>query len=597
MNMPQANAKSSRRAPVLFGRYYLGERIARGGMSDIHIAKTVGLGGFQKPLVIKKLLPEFADNPRFVRRFLTEAKTLAHLNHQNVAKIIDMGVIDGEYFLALELIEGRNVAHLMSKAKKLNNMPSLELALHVIIELGRGLTYSHKKTGPEGNELRLVHQDVNAFNVMISYGAEVKIIDFGIARVFLDSDSWHGLPIAGKLLYFSPEQLKGGEVDRRVDIYGAGVLLYELITGNRLFQHKESVEETVKAILQLDIRDRLKNDPLIPPDINPILVRAIALDPADRYPWMDDMLADVRAVIRKRGLELNVDQFAAYMAEVFDKERVLDHSRMVRLMRAGEIDPEEGSSPPSVTDSGVGKPAETPAAIREGENTEELLHLETGIRDAMESVEVPASRFRARTMTLRAGELLFRQNDPATDFYIVQSGSVKVYVKSGNARQTIAVLGKGAFLGESALLRDGKRFSSARALEDSSLIRIDKHTLVKLIPQDLSRKLILRLVDKLKDRTSLLAGALLTDPLSRLIYGLLFLYRRKAVHSGRDLDINELTELFGLEDRSQVDRYLMKLESLRIIDFDDQNIEVKNLDKLENLLKLLAGGGEFTMKL
>jgi serine/threonine-protein kinase len=136
----------------------------------------------------------------------------------------------------------------------------------------------------------LVHQDVNSFNVMISYEAEVKIIDFGIARIFLDKATSNGLPITGKLLYFSPEQLLRKNLDRRVDIYGTGVLLYELLTGERLVKHQETIPQTVKTILEMDILSKVREHDRIPEHLKPVLVRAMASDRNKRYSWMEELI-------------------------------------------------------------------------------------------------------------------------------------------------------------------------------------------------------------------------------------------------------------------------------------------------------------------
>jgi serine/threonine-protein kinase len=558
-------------------------------MSDIYLAKSVGLGGFQKPLIIKKLLPEFTGKPRFVRRFINEARTLAQLNHCNVVQVLDAGVVDGEYYIALEQIEGRNIAHLLSRAHKVEDPPSLEFCIHVVSEVAKGLAYSHRRKAPDEESLMLVHQDINSFNVMISYEAEVKIVDFGIARIFFDRSTWKGVPVAGKLLYFSPEQLRGKSIDRRVDIYGTGVLFYELLTGERLIEHQETVEETVKLILKMDLQEKVMNNDRLRPELKPILCRSIAPDPDDRYTWMEEMIEDIRVVVRELSLELDPREFAVYVKGLFQREINLDRERMKQLLYGG---------PPVEEQTGR---AAAPAKENLGESgvgfSRDLFHLQSGIHGVMEGGKDEAWRFPAQTVKVRAGKTIFRQDDLGADLYVIQEGEVRIFVESGNSSQTVAVLGKGEIFGETGLLEDAGRGLNAWATEDCTLIRIERDTFFRLIPQDLSRKVIVRLVERLRDATTVLGGSLFKDPLSRFIYGLVFFHRRNAAHNGKEIDLRLLQEVFGLKDDTRLKKYVSKLKALKILKVSGNAVSVRDFDKLENVLKLLAGGGEFTLKL
>ncbi|MEJ2719401.1 MAG: serine/threonine-protein kinase [Deltaproteobacteria bacterium] len=414
---------------TFFGRYYLVDRISKGGMSDIYLARTTGIAGFKKPVVIKKLLPEYSSNPRYVQRFVNEARTLAQLNHSNIVQIFDMGRIDQEYYIVLEYIEGRNVANLLSRAKKTARPPSLELSLHLFYELADALAYFHRKKDINGENLMMIHQDVNSFNVMISYEAEVKVIDFGIARILLDRSTWAGLPVAGKLLYFSPEQLRGDAVDRRVDIYGIGVFLYELITGERFVEHQATVEETIKRILQMDVKEKIQNHPKIRSDLRPVLVKAMALNPDERYAWIEEMVADVQSVMKKGSLELDRSLFAAYMKEIFRHEMDIDTARLRRLM--SQDLPEDKETPPAKeTTSKHVPPGDLPDS-------------EADAGHSHEQTDKESSRFFGRSISVTAGRRIFRHGDPASAVYVIKKGKVKLSLDDGPVKQTIGVLGKG----------------------------------------------------------------------------------------------------------------------------------------------------------
>jgi serine/threonine protein kinase/CRP-like cAMP-binding protein len=594
MANPQAKGQSgsaSRKTtfePMLFGRHCLIDRISQGGMSDIYLAKSVGAGGFQKPLVVKKLLPRYSSKPRYVKRFINEAKTLARLNHTNIVQILDMGIINGEYFLALEYIEGRNVAYILSKAMRNSRPPSLEFALHVVLEVAKGLAYSHRRKGPSGEHLMLVHQDINSFNVMVSFEAEVKIIDFGIARMFLENDDMDGLPVAGKLLYFSPEQLQRRPVDRRVDIYGTGVLLYEILTGQRLIQHQETVKATVKTILEMDIRQKVESDDLIRKDLRPILIRAMALDPEDRYPWMEDMIDDLRAVIKASSLDLNTATFSKYMKEQFRREILLDKQRL-RNLYAVDV-------PQSYWIQGRYGPAKGLACWNDVDLVAEVLDqvAEDGVKDSSRNGE---EDLLPRTLCVQAGEPIFSQGEPASDVYVIQKGKVRTFIDVGRRRQTLSHLREGDVLGESALLDDSCHTESAEAEEDCQLFCLDREAFARIVGPDRAGKIVVNIVEKLRNVKSLVESSLFEDALSRLIHGLIFCYHRSGEQNGRTIQYDELTDLLGLKDDDATKRYLRKLESLEILRVDDKTVQVTNLSKLENVLALLSGRGKLQLNL
>lgn len=570
--------------PVAFGRYRLIDQISKGGMSDIFLAKISSVAGFQKPLVIKKLLPQYANKPRYVRRFINEARTLSRLNHSNIVQVTDMGVIDSEYYIAMEYVEGRNIAHLLSKAAKTGRKPSLEFVFHIVFEVAKGLAYAHRKKGPAGENLMLVHQDVNAFNVMVSYEAEVKIIDFGIAQIFLDKTSRGAFPVAGKLLYFSPEQIQRKPLDRRVDIYGIGVLLYELLTGERLIKHQETVSDTIKMILQMDIAKKLEDDQQVPDQLKPVLIKAMALRPDDRYPWIEDMAEDLRRVAKKLRLNIDCSALAAYMKEQFTRETVLDRRRMRKLL--SDDYPRRGLP------GAAHKAGKEPTLYL----LDRLIKLRSGSFRDVVGVEPGEIEAGLRTAKFGSGKIIFRQGDPGAEVYIVEKGSVRVFFNVGKTRQTMGTVGPGEFFGDTSLLENVRSFS-ALAEEDCTLIAIEKDLFTKLLGNDTAREVMLNLEKKVRDLVSLLESFLLEDSLSKLIHALLFFQHRKSGENGSEIEFSDLADVFRLENDTQTTRYLEKLQSLDVLNFDDRVVRVSNCEKLENILSVLAGRGNLTLKL
>jgi serine/threonine protein kinase len=584
-----AAGRKSKFEPTIFGRYSLVEKISKGGMADIYLAKTVNVGGFQKPLVIKRLRPEYSKQPRFVKRFMNEGNTLARLNHANIVQAMDMGVIDGEYYIALEYVEGRNAAHILSKANKAGKLPPFAFSMHVIMELAHGLAYAHRKRGAEGQSLMLVHQDINSFNVMVSFEAEVKIIDFGIARIFLDGPPTKGLPVAGKLIYFSPEQLQNAPVDRRVDIYGAGVLLFEMIAGERLIKHQETVNDTVKTILEMDINKKVGEHPRIDDDLKPLLIKSMASNPNDRYSRMEDMIKDMRKIVTKRGIYLERAKFAKYQKTLFQREIVTDRRRMRKLL-AAESPRIETGSPDSASAENL---------FAEGETN---LATEFASRAASEGGEKGHNQSRKsrplpRTLVVQGGRHIFEQGDWGTDLYVVQKGKVRLFVKVGDRRQVIGIVEEGDVFGETALLDSPRRSSFSEAVEESTLMIIPKAAFARMIPEDLALKVIVRLVERLRESHGVLESRMFEDPLARLIHALIFLHRKAGLQNGGAIEMGPLADLFGLEEGEALKKYLDKLATLRILDAEGETIRMKDSERLSNLLAILTTRGKLVLKL
>ena len=584
---PSSRDRKTTFKPILFGRYCLIDRISQGGMSDVYLAKTFGIGGFQKPLIIKRLLPQYSTKARYVKRFLNEAKTLTRLNHSNIVQIFDMGRIDGEYYIALEYIEGRNVAYLLAKAKRIGRPVPMEFALHIALGVAQGLSYAHQRKGINGANLMLVHQDVNSFNVMVSYEAEVKIIDFGIARIFLDNSPVEGFPVAGKLLYFSPEQLQNKSIDRRVDIYGTGVLLYELLTGERLIEHQETVSQTVRTILEMDIHEKVDKNETIPSELKSPLIQAMALNPDDRYSWIEDFIVDLGKVMQQRGLNMDLSSFSKYMRDNFRREIVLDSRRMRKLLT---YRPVEGWPAASRDAGAVGAgPSHETLSIRKLVDT-----ALSGEKVASESLAF--GEISLEPLTFPAGKAIYLKGDPATHIYLIQKGKVRVWLEVGRVKKTLALPGVGDYFGEAVLLGDNYRFESAEAEEDCIVIPLDQQTFEKLVGDKIALRVVLNILSRLREVKSVVESDLLGDSLSRLIYGLLFFHRRSSHTSDQGIDLSELADLLRLENKEQIMKYLKKLEEVEIVRINENMVHINDARKLENMLKALSGRGKLMLK-
>ncbi|MBK8014234.1 MAG: serine/threonine protein kinase [Deltaproteobacteria bacterium] len=270
--------------PTTFGKYFLTRRIAVGGMAEVFHAKLYGADGFEKDIVIKQILPQHAREPEFVQSFVAEAKIAVTLNHANIVGIYELGRVDRTYFIAMEYIDGLDAFMLNQVALRYGERLGVGNALLIVEEVARGLDYAHRKQAPDGSPLGLVHRDLNPRNVLISREGEVKILDFGIAKT---EGTIAAMPktragvVKGTTGYMSPEQAMGREIDAKTDIYQAGLLLFELLTGQAMFWRPDDLET----------RDLMRKHRILPPsalvgDVTPeldqIVLDALARDPNER---------------------------------------------------------------------------------------------------------------------------------------------------------------------------------------------------------------------------------------------------------------------------------------------------------------------------
>lgn len=287
--------------PILFGKYQLISQIARGGMAEVWKAKAHGVEGFEKVLVIKRILPELSENPRFVEMFINEAKIAVTLSHANIVQVFDLGQANGSYFIAMEYVAGMDLAALLRRLTRRGQRLAPELALYLVSELAKGLDYAHRRRDAEGKPLNIVHRDVSPQNVVISGEGEVKLTDFGIAKARHRARAVTELGVVkGKYAYMAPEQLMGAQVDARADVFAAGILLYQCLTGENPFQ-ADSTYETLKRIRSADVAPLQDLAPDVDPEVVSIVDRALAFEPDQRYSAAGELYEDLIQYLYGRG--------------------------------------------------------------------------------------------------------------------------------------------------------------------------------------------------------------------------------------------------------------------------------------------------------
>jgi serine/threonine protein kinase len=303
-------------AGTSLGRYQILKHLASGGMAEIYLARATGIEGFERYVVVKRILAEHAADKRFVKMFTDEARLAAQLHHQNIAQVYDCGQDDGTYYFAMEYVHGENLRELLKKMALARRQLPLEHALTIIAGGCAGLDYAHDKRGADRQPLGVVHRDVSPSNLIVAYDGGVKVVDFGIAKAASRMSETRSGTLKGKIAYMSPEQCLGKSLDRRSDIFALGIVMYELTTVSRLFKG-ENDYITMNRIVTGDIPSPTKKRPDYPPALEAIVMKALALDPVDRYQTAGELLEAIEQFATRERISLSTTALGRFMREVF----------------------------------------------------------------------------------------------------------------------------------------------------------------------------------------------------------------------------------------------------------------------------------------
>jgi serine/threonine-protein kinase len=301
--------------PRLLGRYELVQLLGQGGMGEVYLAKISGAAGFEKPCIVKTILPALLKDRQFLDRFHHEAKVLVHLVHSSIAQVYDMGEAEGTYYMALEYVAGVDLAYLQEQARAQSQVLPVPVALLLGQRIAEGLGYAHRKTGPDGMPLGIVHRDVSPHNVMVSYEGEIKVIDFGLAKSAARSKYTLPSTVMGKLGYMSPEQVRAEALDHRGDIYSCGVVVWELLAGRPLVAHG-TVGEMMAAMSNPSVPalHELRSD--IDPALDAVVRRALAPSPADRYARADDFARALNEQFLRTGSSFGAEEVGNFVRAI-----------------------------------------------------------------------------------------------------------------------------------------------------------------------------------------------------------------------------------------------------------------------------------------
>ncbi|MBX7084477.1 MAG: serine/threonine protein kinase, partial [Nannocystaceae bacterium] len=299
------------------GRYELLRRLGSGGMAEVHLARAAGLEGFQKLLVLKRILPHLAADPEFVRMFLAEARLAAILDHPNVVQVFDIGREGAEFFFTMEYVYGENLQTILRASRRKGTVLPIELAIAIAMGAATGLHYAHERVGFDGMPLGLVHRDVSPTNVMVTYDGCVKMADFGIAKVTSRTDVTQAGIRKGKVPYMSPEQCRAEPLDRRSDVFSLGIVLYECTTMSRLFDGDNEFG-LMNRIVNGDVPLPSTKRQNFPKDLERIIMRALAPQRDRRFATAGELAAELERFARERKLRATQSALGEFMHELFE---------------------------------------------------------------------------------------------------------------------------------------------------------------------------------------------------------------------------------------------------------------------------------------
>jgi serine/threonine protein kinase len=324
--------------PKQFGKYTLLRKLAAGGMAEIFLALHRSMAGFEKLVVIKRILPSMNQDKAFIEMLLQEARIAATMSHPNIVQIFDVGQVDGTYFIAMEHIHGEDIRSIVRgmRRKNLTDFP-MEHALAIGLGVCAGLAYAHDKRDLDGRVLGIVHRDISPQNIVITFTGDVKIVDFGIAK----SDKPTGEEtkdgqLKGKVPYMSPEQAQGHDIDARSDIFAVGVVLFELTTGKRLFKGSSEFE-TLKLILEREYPTPGSVRPGYPKALEHIVMRALAKKREDRYQTAREMQADLEAFVREERIAVSTVSLTHWMQMLFADKLAQQHEALQDIKQLADV--------------------------------------------------------------------------------------------------------------------------------------------------------------------------------------------------------------------------------------------------------------------
>lgn len=307
-----------------FGDYQLRYQIASGGMGTVYLARDFGPAGFVRAVAVKRIHPHLAGRRKFVDMFLDEARIISRISHPNVCRIYDFGQVDGTYYMAMEYLVGESLAGVMNAMVKdparFDEPRWHALACRIIADAAEGLHAAHELVDENGKPLNVVHRDVSPHNLFVNYDGSIRVLDFGVA--FAAERLHHSTTgtVKGKYAYMAPEQIKSKDFDRRADIWGLGVCLWEMLTAQRLFR-RDSEVDTILAVGSVDIEPPSTHRNQIPPSLDRVVLKALQRDAGNRYATAREFGRDLLEVASQLGVSAGPAELSDWLKQLFYEQR------------------------------------------------------------------------------------------------------------------------------------------------------------------------------------------------------------------------------------------------------------------------------------
>ena len=377
----------------LLGRYELLAPLGKGGMASVFLARLRGPSGFEKLLALKRIHPTLSEDPRFVDMFLDEARIAAALQHPNIAQVFELGSADSVYFLAMEYLHGEHLGDVLGRAAKSGTPLPVELACWIVARTAEALHHAHESTDAFGKPLSVIHRDVSPQNIFVTYAGNVKLTDFGVAKASSNIVETDTGTVKGKFAYMAPEQALGHEIDRRVDVFALGTVLWEALASRRLFRANTDAQ-TLLRITRGEVPSLLEARPEVGEDLDAIVRCALALEPNERF---ETAGALARALQRQCG-DVSAEDLRNWMHAHFRAEEERKRAFVTGVAEVEAPSLVEGAAMPEASTSGLVTRGARPQGL--GSSPDDALTEATPPRDpALDPpVDVPTPRARVQTL-------------------------------------------------------------------------------------------------------------------------------------------------------------------------------------------------------